>query len=277
MSDVRIISASQVNAFRLCPLQWWFRHIAKEPELRRAAPLVVGSVVDQCIKAAIFDVRDGLVVDAGGLFERAWKGEVEGSKAPIAWGEKGEEAAKATTRDLVGAFLGRPAFKPWVDSVDSVDVRIDLPVVDPRTGQELSHLRLVGVIDIVERDEHGLVHPMEIKTGANRSLLSELEGHTQLALYSDSLRRMREGVSDEVSVELGVKTKVVAWERRVVAMSESARRRAVLTTMAVARAMDLGSVFPVSSWACGGCPHREACDRWQDDAITLRSFDPFAA
>ena len=59
MSNLRVISASQVETFRTCSLKWWFRHVAKELEQTRAAPLVIGSVVDAAIKAGIYAVREG--------------------------------------------------------------------------------------------------------------------------------------------------------------------------------------------------------------------------
>jgi len=280
MSQVRIVSASQVDTFRTCSLKWHFRHVRKEPERQRAAALVVGSVVDASVKAAVHAVRDGASLDAEALFARAWGDEIGSTQVPIEWPEKGEEATRATAHDLVVSFLARPDLKAWVDRVAAVDVRIDLPVVDPRTGREVPDLRLVGVMDLVERDEHGKVRPLELKTAASRAGYDadSLTRHLQLGLYSEALRRMRPDAAPEVAVDVGLKTKTVAWERRVVTLSDGARRRAVMTVMAVARAMAAGNVYPVSSWACSGSPYSgDICDRWQDAQDALRILDPFAA
>lgn len=279
MGIVRIVSASQVDTFRQCPLKWWFRHVKKEPERQRAAALVVGSVVDAAVKAAVYAVRDGTTPDAEAVFAKAWTEEVGATPVPIEWPEKGEEATKATAHDLVVGFLARPDLKAWVDQVVAVDLRVDLPVVDPRTGREVPDLRLVGVMDLVEKDEHGKVRPLEIKTAASRAGYDadSLARHLQLSLYSDALRRMRPDAADEVAVDVGLKTKSVAWERRVVTLSDAARRRAVMTVLGVARAMATGNAFPVSSWACAGCSYAEPCERWQDSQYALRVVDPFAA
>lgn len=279
MGIVRIVSASQVDTFRQCPLKWWFRHVKEEPERQRAAALLVGTVVDAAVKAAVYAVRDGLSPDAEALFAKAWGDEVGATPVPIEWPEKGEEATKATAHDLVVSFLARPDLTAWVGRIEAVDVRIDLPVVDPRTGREVPDLRIVGIMDLVERDEHGKVRPLELKTAASRAGYDadSLTRHLQLCLYSDALRRMRPNSADEVAVDVGLKLKTVTWERRVVTLSDGARRRAVMTVLGVARAMAAGNIFPVTSWACSGCAYEEPCQRWQDSPYALRVVDPFTA
>jgi len=284
MSEVTILSASQVGTFTQCSLKWALRHVHRAPEERRSAALVVGSAVDVAVKSGIHLVRAGETtvdqLDTERLFREAWAGELASTPdMPIDWGRKTETETREAALGVTRAFLDAEDLPERIARIESLDVRFELPVLDPDTGREVPGLVLVGILDAVERTALGL-RPLDFKTASSRAGYDEssLGTHLQGSLYVDALHRLHpESATDEMAFWIGLKLKTPVLEDRVVAITASARRRAVLTVLHAHRAMDFGIAFPQPSFLCGGCPYTQRCARWEDEIGVPQTADPFAA
>ncbi len=285
MSQVRVLSATQVDAYRGCSLKWHYRYVEKVPEESRSGALVLGSAVDIAVKTGIHQIRAGEATVAnlkpGDLLREAWDSELRAQPAlPIAWNEKGEAAAFKTAEALVVAYFKLRDVEARIARIESLDLRFELPVVDPWTGKPVPGLGLQGILDVVERTEDGRLAACDYKTSASRAgwAPEDLTWHLQGSIYAWALRMLHgERASDSVAFTVGLKLKEPLWEDRSVVLGEAAQRRALATVLAAARAMEVSPPLPSPSWACPTCPWAGPCSRWQDTAPAALRRDPFAA
>lgn len=283
MSRMKLLSASQVNGFRTCPLRWHYRYRERAPEESRSGALVVGSVVHAALAMGIHELRSGETrleeLSPGLLFEKAWDAEIDTVNVPITWGSKGEEAAKTTAEGLVSAFLNAEDLRERVARIVDLDVKFEIPVVDPTTDREVPDLRLVGFLDGIERREDGKLVVWEAKTAASRAGYDEssLAVHLQAGLYAHALQYLHgDDASEDVHFRLGLKLKDPVWEDRLVTFGASARKRVLMTVLEVKRAMDSGVAYPSPGWACSGCAYSKRCSGWQHQMVVRPSVDVFA-
>ncbi len=284
MSDIRILSASQVDMYRTCSLKWHYRHREHLPEEARSGALVLGSAVDVAVKTGIHRVRAGEATVAtlkpGDLLREAWDAEVGAQPAlPIVWNEKGEGAAFKTAEALVVAYFNLPDVEARIARIESLDLRFELPVADPWTGKPVPGLGLQGILDVVERTEDGRLRALDLKTAASRAgwAPEDLTWHLQGSIYAWALRTLHgERASDSVAFTVGLKLKEPVWEDRSVVLGAAAQRRALATVLAAARAMEVSPPLPSPSWACPTCPWARPCAAWQDSPVSTPRRDPFA-
>ena len=284
MGDIAILSASQVGTFQQCSLKWRFRYREKAPEEKRSSALVVGSVVDTAVKNGIHMLKSGEVLverlETERVFDEAWVAELASTSVPIDWGKTGEDALRETALGVTRAFLDAEDLPARADRIEALDVRFELPVLDPRSGQEVPGVRVMGILDAVERTEAGL-RPLDFKTSASRAGWDEqsLATHLQGSLYLDALHRLYpDEATGEVAFWIGLKLKTPVLEDRIATITEAARRRAMLTVLKAHDAMQTGIAFPQPSFLCSGCPYQKRCSRWQDAVAPtpIRTVDAFA-
>jgi hypothetical protein len=285
MSEIRILSASQVDMYRTCSLKWHYRHREHLPEKSRSGALVLGSSVDVAVKTGIHRVRGGEATVAtlrpADLLREAWDAEVRSQPAlPVLWNEKGEAAAFKTAEALTVGYFRLPDIEARIARIESLDLRFELAVVDPWTGRPVPGLALQGILDVVERIEGGRLRALDLKTSASRAGWGseDLVWHLQGSIYAWALRQLHgDRASDSVGFTVGLKLKDPIWEDRSVILGEPAQRRALATVLSAARAMEVSPPFPQPSWACPTCPWAQPCARWQDSVAAQVRRDVFAA
>lgn len=285
MSDFRLLSASQLTTYSTCTQQWAYRYLEKAPEESRAGALVLGSAVDVALKTLVHQVRAGeaaiATVKPKDLLHEAWGAET--SVKPdvrIDWGEKGEPASLRTAEALVEAFAKLPDLEVRIARIVSVDLRFELPILDPRTGQPVPGLGVQGILDFVERDAGGKLRALDLKTAGSRAGWSpdDTRWHVQGSVYAWALKELHgDDASDDVAFHIGFKLKESIWEDRVVYLPAAAQRRVLLSLIAASQSMDRATPFPQKSWACPGCAYTRRCDAWQETAVIEVQRDPFAA
>ncbi len=283
MGDIAVLSASQVDSFRSCSLKWFFRYREKAPPESRGAALVVGSVVDVSIKEGIHLIRSGAAnagdIEAEMLFRRAWDAELASTDVPVSWGKKGQEAACSVAEGLVKKYFEAEDLEERVARIVSLDLRFELPVVDPITGIERPDIRILGYLDAVERNDAGKLRALDWKTAASRSGYDEqsLAVHLQGALYTWALKQLHgDEASDEMAFHVGLKLKASVWEDRLVTLGGEAQRRALLTVLHAHRAMRVGTAYPQPNLYCAGCSYFKRCRSWQDAPTSVLPRDVFA-
>jgi len=284
MGHVAVLSASQVDTFRSCSLKWHLRYREQAPPESRGAALVVGSVVDVAIKTGIHDLRSGEAsienLEALPLFREAWDAELASSDVPIAWGKKGQDACRSVAERLVKTYFDAEDLEERVARIEALDVRFELPVIDPNAGIELPDLRIVGYLDALERNDAGELRALDWKTAASRSGYDEtsLATHLQGTLYAWAMKQIHgDEASDEVAFHVGLKLEAAIWEDRLVTLGEGAQRRALLTVIHAHRGMQVGTAFPSPNLYCGSCSYLKRCRSWQDSEAARLPVDPFAA
>lgn len=288
MDTRKTISASECSTWLGCSLRHRYKYRDRAEDETRGGALVLGSVVDTAVKAGVRLVRSGEAttdaIDSKHLVDAAWSAEEANTSTPILWGAKGRDAALGTAHGLVAAFFKDPAVRERIPHFVELDVKVEVPILDPVRGTDTGIL-LKGYIDAIEEtkgtDGKSSTRVAEFKTSATKGAYDEAgldQIPIQVVLYNYALRRLRgEVVASEVGYFVGIKTKTPEWTLPVVRVTPDAERRALLVVQHVARAIELGVAVPSPSWMCPTCPSLVRCSSWaQTEASAIRA-DPFAA
>ena len=105
---------------------------------------------------------------------------------------------------LVRAYLAKVAAETARPM--AVETAVNVPLVDPRTGEDLG-IPLLGVIDLILAEEQGPVI-VDFKTAARAEELSELSHEIQLGCYAYLFRESTGTVESALEIRRLVKTKV---------------------------------------------------------------------
>lgn len=239
------ISPSKVDEFDRCELRWLLKACgATDTDTTRTG---VGALVhDLAEQAARYDWSEARLVEE---FERRWPGLGLGE----GWVGRREHDR---VRPMVQR-LGR-----WLADNPRTVVAVEAPF-----DVEIGRARLVGRVDRLERDEHGRLVVVDLKTGRSTVKDDDLAVHPQLAAYQLAVEH---GAFDELAaaerrsggaslVQLGA-VKAGAREQvqpPLVEFDDPGWPEALLARTADGMA---GAVFRAerTTW-CGFCPARPSC------------------
>jgi len=160
------LSASQVEALLSCPRQWYLSRKAQA-----SRPPTARTQIGSIIHGLVQDPTVSLEQMTRGL-DQAW----EGLDFPAAWMKDTEleEATKALERfDAYRRATGREVLASEV----SVEIEVD----------SSGPVKIQGRIDRVERDSHGRVWIVDLKTGKTPPTKAEAGANIQLGLYQLAL------------------------------------------------------------------------------------------
>lgn len=245
------LSVSQLNAFLMCPAKYRFRYVNQVEPAFKSGALALGSAVHSTLDWLHRAWKEGkrpeketllriFEADLTAQFHDGTK--IRGSAGPL----------KDTGRGLLGIYLEETPAK----AVRAVELPFEVPIVDPKTGEELS-APLQGYVDLIEED--GAL--VEVKTASRKPDRASLALHLQVTAYSYALTRIyRERPRARLDVLL--KTKEPRLKRLPVERSEADDRRLFVVASEVLSAIDSGSFFPNPGWQCQGCEYRHACPIW---------------
>jgi len=246
------ISVSQITSYLLCPRKYAFRYVyGYEPE-RKAVALAFGTSIHAALawfnqqKMAGQEINPEILVS---IFEADW----EASLAEPLDFESLDEP-----RELLD--LGRSLLPQFADRMKNVrpvaiEERFEVPLVDPETGQTLSPVPLVGVIDCRSADTL-----YEYKTAARQISGDDLKRHLQLSAYSYA-RRLQGDPPQRLCLVSLLKQKQPSV--RVSLTERSVAEEAWFCRLAseVVEAIDASAFPPSPGWMCSGCEHTARCQQ----------------
>jgi putative RecB family exonuclease len=245
------LSVSQLNAFLACPARYRFRYVDQVEPAFRSGALALGSAVHSALD----------------WLHRAWKGSERPSAEKILRMFEADLTAQfydgVAVRGDAGALksIGRSLLELYfqetpVKEVRAVELPFEVPVVDPRTGEELP-VPFRGYIDLIEAD--GTL--VELKTAARKPDKTALRLHLQLTAYSYAMTRIyRE--RPKARLDCLLKTKEPRLERIPVEREEADDGRLFTLASTVLGAIEAGSFFPNPGWMCRDCEFRRVCPVW---------------
>jgi hypothetical protein len=143
------------------------------------------------------------VADVVAKIEEAW--DQAADEDGVAFKSVAEEAA---TKQKVGALI--EAYVSHVPTDEprpmAVEARMEAPLVDPETGEDLG-IPLVGIVDLIlPTDDGPLV--IDFKTSARSSAPLEQSHEIQLGCYAYLLRQVQGQVEGGLEIRSLIKTKV---------------------------------------------------------------------
>lgn len=249
------ISASQLQCYLGCSLQYKFRYVDKLPRPWRAASMAFGTSIHAAIEwfhreriARRIPHPEGVV----SIFLADWYAQ---TVEPLVF-------SKDESKESL-AEKGEQMVRVYVDAAQAtavpsaVEERFSVGLVDVENWEEID-VALHGVIDLIESD--GTV--VDLKTVGRSFDVVGLERHLQLSIYALAVL-VRDGAIPKLRIDALLKTKVPRLERY-----ETVRTLADLAWTAqliasVVRSIDVGQFFPNPSWRCTECEYYAECVRWR--------------
>jgi CRISPR/Cas system-associated exonuclease Cas4 (RecB family) len=240
-------SASQLAAYARCPRAYAYKYVERrEPEVR-VPGLALGAAVHTAVawwfeeRAAerAPEVEDGLAIfradlaAATALDTMRW-----GSTTPVALEQEGER--------LVRLFVEEMGQLPVVET----EVRFDLVLIDPDTGEQLPRA-LLGYFDA----ELANGNFIELKTAKRSYSPVDLRAGLQFAAYRTSARHF--GV--DVELIALIRNKRPRIQHTTLPHDHDVSRWFLRSAAAIERAILAGHFPPSPGQACASCDYRRAC------------------
>jgi putative RecB family exonuclease len=159
---------------------------------------------------------------------------------------------------------GKELLSVWYDKLPKDDFRI-LAIEE---GFSFSipgiPIPIIGATDLVEEDSSGSIIITDFKTSGRAYSSDEVDKNPQLTIYQMAFKS--NGYRDReilLKFDTLIKTKKPKFEQYWTIRSEIDERRMVRKIIEVWNGITKGVFVPNdTSWRCGGCAYKEACDEW---------------
>jgi putative RecB family exonuclease len=249
------ISASQLQCYLGCPLQYKFRYVDKIPRPWRAAAMAFGTSIHAAIEWFHRERLAGRAPHPEGtvsIFLADWYAQ---TVEPLVY-------SKDESKDLL-AERGAQMIRLYVATAATVAVpsaveeRFSVGLVDVESGEELD-VALHGVIDLIESD--GTV--VDLKTAGRSFDVGSVERHLQLSIYALAVL-LRDGNIPKLRIDALMKTKIPRLERYDAHRNYADLAWAARLINGVVEAIDREQFFPNPSWRCAACEYYAQCQAWR--------------
>ena len=253
-------SASALKSFLMCPWKFRLQYVeGAVPEFRPSA-MVLGRAVHQALAEYHLAVQAKRPCPETRVLEHldaAMDSEGKG-KIPIRFKDgEGLDGLRKTGKGLVEVYVKQAEFRKIV----AIEQPFRASLIDPRTGEELEP-KLVGVFDLIEKDEEGNVSVVEIKTAARKWSAGQIDLDLQTSLYSEAVVQaglVPEGQEARIEYRVLVKNKTPVLDRQFAVTTPGDRKMAVTIAVDALNAIERDSFYRNPSWACSGCSFRKQC------------------
>ncbi len=262
---VRHHSFSSINQYStICSLQYYFDRILRLPKECVSAALVLGIAVNDALRAIDEDLLKKRKPNVALAFEvlRAILDKTFADPHLPVVSTKDE-----TLEDLYEK--GKGMVEHYVRVLPEDEAPVDLPrrfmvpLLDEE-GEALSR-PLVGELDRWVKTADGRIGIVDWKTAAARWSPDKLAKDDQATAYILAGEQILLRAPDFFRYDLLLKTKKPEVERYFVERTDRERKRFLKKVRMVDRSIQAGNFVPNdSSFACPTCPHRRACEKWQD-------------
>src|SRR6202022_42356 len=188
-------------------------------------------------------------------FRDSWRQQLQG-KVPLQVDEDEDIGAIVDQGvRMLGVFYAYAAGKSV--QVEAIETPFTAELFDPETGELLDE-HLVGVLDLVLREQGERRVIVEHKTSAKKYSRDQLDADPQMSGYAFAAKQM--GWADTtLRYSIVTKTKVPAVQVEDVLRGPLAENDFLRTVVGVLRAIDAGVSYPVRGWACRSCPFQGPC------------------
>lgn len=252
------LSASSINSYLECGLQYKFSRIDKLKADFIADVLVYGSTIHKTIEHVQMNRLSGdktSIQEAAQFFEKRWREAAEGNEN-IKYG-KGE-----TFNSLLNQ--GRKLMEVYINSLPETGYEV-LALEEPfKLKLEGVDIPIIGVMDMVEEDESGTIVITDHKTAAKAYSTDEVDKNFQLTVYHMAARKNGyAGREIVMKFDCLIKTKSPRFEQFYTVRSEDSEHRAVKKIASVWEGISKRVFIPNdNSWRCSTCSYKSYCEKW---------------
>jgi hypothetical protein len=218
--------------------------------------MFVGKMVHSGLECFYRHKQLGVTLSARDVVQRmdaCWEPLV--AEDSIQFKDTAEEAKLRTqSASLVTAYLAQlTADEP---APTTVETKLEVPLVDPFTGEDLG-IPLLGVVDLVVDGEGGSL-VCDFKTSARSGSPVEIMHEVQLTAYAYLFRQLSDQIEAGLEIRSLIKTKVPKIEyHRYAARADSHFRRFFQIVRAYLDDLDCGSFIYRPGYGCTMCEFRD--------------------
>lgn len=256
-TDRDYISFSAINAYRRCPLSYFFRYVAGLPEETLSSNLVFGAAVHRAVEHHFRELLAGSPPPTLDRLLDEYQAEWTSREASRVRYRKDEsaESLNALASKMLAKFRQNDVANPS-GAILAVEERLRGPIIPGMPD-------LLGIVDLIVESAEEL-KVIDWKTSQARWSQDQIEDSTeQLLLYSQLISDFAPGKRVRIEFAVLTKTKEVSIDRhsRVALPTQVERTKRMVER--VWRAIEAEHFYPVPSpMNCAGCPFREPCRRW---------------
>lgn len=255
------VSPSRLNLWLRCPLAFKFRYIdgIRTPT---TSSLFVGKAVHAGLECFYRHRQMGVELQADQVIAQmneCWASLV--SEEDMQFESVDEEVQlKSQTRDLVGVYLKQ--ISPDEGRPIAVETKLQVPLVDPMTGEDLG-IPMLGVVDLVLGGNEGPII-CDFKTSSKSNNPVEILHEVQLTSYAYLFRQMANEPEAGLEIRSLIKTKSPKLEcHHYAARSDAHFRRFFQLVRAYLDDLDGGRFVYRPGWSCSMCDYRDgSCGSW---------------
>jgi len=254
------ISPSRLNCWIKCPLAFRLRYLdgIKTPP---NANLFVGKVVHSSMELWYRHRQLGIAIEAADITRRlveSWGRAAEEEGMTFASAAE-EKVLQEQALGLVAAYLNQVP----VDEARpmAVETTLEMPLIDPSTGENLG-IPLLGIVDLILDESEG---PMvaDFKTSSRSSESLEITHEIQLSSYAWLFRQVQGRSEAGLEIRSLIKTKLPKVEiHRYPARTDAHFRRLFSVICEYLDALDSGRFNYRPGFGCGMCDFRSQCCSW---------------
>ena len=261
------LSASQLFVYLNCSLKYQFMYVeARCPEHIPIA-LPFGSAIHSAMEMYYRSVKDsGNPEPLEGIisrFEDCLSLDLDHSDIPVIYKKE------APDKDSV-IKMGKGLLEMFYESVDLTGMQVigaELPLSATLYTEagSATELKLIGVLDLLLRDQNGELLIVDHKTAARKKAQSTVNEDLAFTAYSYLCAANRYVLpSADVNCRMDVlrKLKTPKMEQYYTVRTRADRKKFTKIASIVLAGIE-GKIFmPQPSWMCSDCSHKKSCQAW---------------
>jgi len=256
--NISHLSASSINNYLECGLQYRFSKLDKLPPEMTPGNLIYGATIHKVV-AEFYQTRK----EGGNLplpemlekFEQYWREAAE-DQPDILYSE-GKDFQTLLNEGL-------ELLKVFYTHLPDDNFQV-LAVEQPfQLTPENFHIPIIGIFDLVEEDDSGTIIVSDLKTSSRAYSSTEIDKNLQLTLYQLAVKH--DGYHDrEIILRLDclIKTKKPRFEQYYTFRTPEDEHRLLKKIGKVCEGITRGVFIPMdTSWRCPNCVYKSYCDSW---------------
>jgi len=254
-------SFSSINQYLRCPLQFYFERVLKLPRPSVGSGLILGSATHSALAAYHVSLMKGDEIKWHEIQQEFLESWVFREDEQVV-----DYKPKESRDDLIAlglALLKLYFEEPPPQKIVTVEQRVLVPISN--SDGEYLETPLVAIIDLLTREEDGVLRVNEFKTSGRAYGEFEVATSLQATCYVNAVWETL-GEWASVEFEVLVKTKTPKLQRIKTARTEEDIGRLGDLVENVERAVNAGIFYPVETpMNCSTCSFREQCREWKPE------------
>ena len=261
------ISHSQVFTYISCSLKYWFRYVQGVPQEHSSIALHFGSGIHAACEVFYLGIKETgkkpslIKLEAtfiNGLFKS-----MERTDAPVLYKKDMPCTSSAIAMGKKMLQVLHQEANLAGHRIEGVEMPLSAPLYN-HEGQEMD-IQLMGIIDLLLRDNKGNLIAIDHKTAKQPKSQSSVDSDLQLTAYS-YLLAANKYVFPRADVQCRFdvlrKLKTPKLEIHNTTRGPVSRKRCARLSAAVLAGIENKVFLPCSSWMCSDCEYSKACKSW---------------